>query len=336
MTFKIGSLYAGVGGIDKGMEQAGFEVAWANEYDAHACETYSLNHTPDKLIENDVYNLDISQLGAIDLLAAGFPCQPFSVAGYRKGFEDERGNHFEQIMKIVDALQPQVLFLENVKNFRNHDKGRTYQTAVKMIEDRGYYPKDKVLNTAEYANIPQNRERFFLVAFRDEQLADRFEFPDKIELTMTINDLIDSDKVADRFYYTQKSGIYERIVGEITRTDTLYQWRRKYVRENKSDMCPTLTANMGTGGHNVPITLTKHGIRKLTPKECFRFQGFDDIQFPDDMAVSHLYKQAGNSVTVPVIRRIAENIMCVLSPEIPKLEKPSLLEQLQEFDATPS
>ena len=328
MTFKIGSLYAGIGGIDKGMEQAGFEVAWANEVDAHACETYLLNHAGKNLFEDDVYNLDISQLGAIDLLAAGFPCQPFSVAGYRKGFEDERGNHFEQIMKIVDALQPQVLFLENVKNFRNHDKGRTYQTAKKMIEERGYHPKDAVLNTADYANIPQNRERFFLVAFRDKQLADRFEFPEKTELTMTINDLIDEAKVDERFYYTEKSGIYERIVDEITRTDTLYQWRRKYVRENKNNMCPTLTANMGTGGHNVPIILTKQGIRKLTPKECFRFQGFNDIQFPDDMAVSHLYKQAGNSVTVPVIKRIAENIMLVLSSETIELEKTMLLEQL--------
>lgn len=308
MTYKIGSLYAGVGGIDKGMQQAGFEIAWANEYDLHACETYRLNHAPDKLIEDDVYNLDISKLGSIDILVAGFPCQPFSVAGYQKGFEDERGNHFIRIMDIVDALKPQVIFLENVKNFRHHDKERTYQTVRKMIEVRAYYLKDTVLNTADYANIPQNRERFFLVAFSDKKQFCYFEFPGKISLTTTIYDFIDDNKVDDKFYYTDKNFIYEHIADKITTTDTIYQWRRKYVRENKSKMCPTLTANMGTGGHNVPIILTSQGIRKLTPEECFHFQGFDNIQLPDDMAVSHLYKQAGNSVTVPLIRRIGVNI----------------------------
>ena len=107
----------------------------------------------------------------------------------------------------------------------------------------------------------------------------------------------------------EKNIFYDDLEKEITKKDTIYQWRRKYVRENKSNLCPTLTANMGTGGHNVPLVLTKYGIRKLTPKECFLFQGYpEDFELPENLAQSHLYKQAGNSVVVPVIRRLAKNI----------------------------
>ena len=312
MTFTVGSLYAGIGGIDKGMKQAGFQISWANEFDEKACETYRMNHTSSNLIEEDIYQLNLTNLPKVDVLAAGFPCQPFSVAGYRKGFADERGNHFMRIMEIVDVLKPTVIFLENVKNFKNHDKKRTYEVMTREIMSRGYWFKDTIMNTADYGNIPQNRERFFLIAFNNEKMTQKFRFPGKMPLITTIHDFIDHEKVEEKFYYTSKSVIYERIVDEIVKRDTLYQWRRKYVRENKSKMCPTLTANMGTGGHNVPLLLTSDGIRKLTPLECFRFQGFYDIRFPEDISASHLYKQAGNSVSVPVIQRIAENIMTVL------------------------
>ncbi|GAB5491133.1 MAG: DNA (cytosine-5-)-methyltransferase [Phototrophicaceae bacterium] len=330
MSFTVGSLYAGVGGIDKGLTDAGFDVVWANEVDRHACETYRLNHGGDTLIEDDVFNLDIPNLPKVDLLAAGFPCQPFSVAGYRLGFEDERGNHFQQIIKIAQAIRPKVLLLENVKNFRNHDKGRTYDISRKMIEELGYHAIDTILNTADYANIPQNRERFFLVAFLDETHRHNFEFPKKEPLTTTIHDFIETGEVAERFYYGKDSKIYKPLREAVTSSDTVYQWRRKYVRENKSNMCPTLTANMGTGGHNVPIILTDEGIRKLTPRECFRFQGFPEIKFPDGMAVSHLYKQAGNSVTASLIERLGKKIKLALSDD------KSWLEKLEEFDSVAS
>lgn len=312
MIYRVGSLYAGVGGIDKGMSQAGFDIAWANEVDVYACQTYKLNHPSADLMEKDVYDIDLDMLSRVDVLTAGFPCQPFSLAGSREGFDDERGNHFYRIMEFVDALNPTVIFLENVKNFKSHDQGNTYKVVKKEIESRGYYTQEDILNTSEYTNIPQNRERFFLVAFNSRKLADSFSFPDQLPLKSTIHDFIEPKTVDERFYYTSDSFIYDRLVGEITKRDTVYQYRRTYVRENKSNMCPTLTANMGTGGHNVPLVLTDQGIRKLTPIECFRFQGFDDIKLPENMAVSHLYKQAGNSVTVPVIKRIARNIMNVL------------------------
>lgn len=138
-----------------------------------------------------------------------------------------------------------------------------------------------------------------------------FEFPQPIPLTTTLKDVIDyENKVEDHFYYTSESfKHYDQLVEEIDDEDAVYQWRRTYVRKNMSGVVPTLTANMGTGGHNVPIVVTKHGIRKLTPRECFNVQGFpEDYELPD-MARSHLYKQVGNSVVVPVIRHIAENIV---------------------------
>ena len=171
---------------------------------------------------------------------------------------------------------------------------------------------------------------FFLVAFLDEKHYEQFDFPEKEPLTTTIHDFIDTNKVAERFYYGKESKIYKPLREAVTSRDTVYQWRRKYVRENKSNMCPTLTANMGTGGHNVPIILTDNGIRKLTPRECFRFQGYPEIQFPDDMAVSHLYKQAGNSVTASLIERIGKQIKLAL------LGDKSLLEQFSEYDSVAS
>ena len=136
--------------------------------------------------------------------------------------------------------------------------------------------------------------------------------PMPIDLTKTIHDCIDfENKKDDKYYYSEKCSFYNKLVEGITKSDTIYQWRRIYVRENKSNVCPTLTANMGTGGHNVPLILTTsdHTFRKLTPRECFNLQGFpDDFKLPPAMSDTRLYKQAGNSVVVPVIKRIAENI----------------------------
>jgi len=167
----------------------------------------------------------------------------------------------------------------------------------------------------EYGNIPQNRERIYVVAFRKSPdgsclAKDCFSFPEPIRLTVSVHDIIDyHDKKADSFYYSKDHKYYSQLDREMTNPDTIYQWRRVYVRENKSNVCPTLTANMGTGGHNVPLIRDDYGIRKLTPEECLKFQGFpDSFSFPD-IAKSHMYKQAGNSVSVPVIKRIAENMI---------------------------
>ncbi len=316
--YTIGSLYAGVGGICMGFKNNGFKLNWANEFDKNACITYRKNFSH-QLIEGDVMKLDIATLDHVDVLTAGFPCQPFSVAGYRQGFEDKRGNHFFRILDFADAMRPKVLFLENVKNLVGHDKGRTFKIIKELIEKRNYTFDAKVLNTKDYGNVPHNRERIFIVAF-DRDLDPEyfnpnfsFEFPKKENLTQSIKDVLTNDKVDERFYYGEDKYMFPMLEEAMKRDDTVYQFRRQYVRENKSNVCPTLTANMGTGGHNVPLVKTPYGFRKLTPRECFRFQGFsDDYELPN-IAISHLYKQAGNSVSVPVISRLAKKIKIVLS-----------------------
>jgi DNA (cytosine-5)-methyltransferase 1 len=163
-----------------------------------------------------------------------------------------------------------------------------------------------------YGNVPQNRERIYVVAFLNEDDYMRFNFPDPIPLTNTIADVVDMvNRVPDKYYYTKEKypRIFETVENTELKNNTIYQWRRVYLRENKSNVCPTLTANMGTGGHNVPLVKTQYGLRKLTPKECFIFQGFPaDFVLPDTVSDTLLYKQAGNSVVVPVIHMIAENI----------------------------
>ncbi len=311
---KVGSLYAGVGGICLGFKNAGFDIVWANEYDKNACLTYRKNFSH-KLYEEDIMSLDISTLSPIDVLAGGFPCQPFSVAGYRKGFNDNRGNHFFRMLDFVDEMRPKVLFFENVKNLVGHDKGNTFKIIKKEIITRNYSFHAKVLNTKDYGNIPHNRERIFIVGFDNDLYPNSdnsFCFPDKEVLIRTVKDVFESNKVDEKYYYKEDKYMYKLLEKSMKKNDTVYQFRRQYVRENKSNVCPTLTANMGTGGHNVPLIKTKYGFRKLTPRECFRFQGFPDSYSFPEMANSHLYKQAGNSVSVSVVEKIASDIICVI------------------------
>jgi len=310
-TLTVGGLFAGIGGIELGFKKAGFNIKWANEIDKNAAITYRKNHKH-KLFEKDLKELDSNEVEDIDILTGGFPCQAFSVAGYRKGFEDDRGNVFFEILRFIDDKNPSVIFLENVKNLVGHDDGNTFTRIKNELSNRGYFLNYKVLNSSEYANIPQNRERIYIVGFKDKSAYNNFQFPEPIKLTKTINDLVD-DEADEKFYYSN-SRYYNQLKKEMKNKDTVYQWRRKYVRENKSKLCPTLTANMGTGGHNVPLIIDKKDIRKLTPRECARFQGYDDkFILCDSLAPSHLYKQIGNSVTVPVIEVIAKEIKKALN-----------------------
>lgn len=185
-----------------------------------------------------------------------------------------------------------------------------------LLQKNGYYVKYKVLNTKDYANIPQNRERIYIVAFKDKKAYKNFEFPKPLKLNKSLRDFIDFEKIVDdKYYYREESFKYFNVLKEdIKSQDTVYQWRRSYVRENKSGVCPTLTASMGMGGNNVPLILTDTGeIRKLTPRETFNLQGFSKSFKLPEIADSHLYKQAGNSVTVKVIERIAKNIKRALN-----------------------
>ena len=331
--FRCASFFAGVGGIDLGFEQAGFDVVYANEICEKASLTFKQNHEI-RLDTRDIRDVKSSEIPDFDVMLAGFPCQAFSVAGYRQGFDDEkgRGNLYFELERIMEEKKPAVVLLENVKNLVGHDKGRTFSIIRNSMQSLGYEIHHKVMNACDYGDVPQNRERIYVVGFLDSDISDCFKFPDKVQLETTIGDIFDfEERVDDRYYYGEDAYMYPDLKREVTSSETVYQWRRKYVRENKSKLCPTLTANMGTGGHNVPLILTTHGIRKLTPKECFMIQGFDTtFELPDKVANSHLYKQAGNSVVVPVIRRIAKSIISAINLEEP-ISKDSGIITLNDF-----
>lgn len=308
MSLKTIDLFAGVGGIRLGFEQAGFETVWANDFEPKCADTYDLNFGDKALTVADITKVNEKNIPDCDFVIGGFPCQAFSIAGYRKGFEDEkgRGNLFLDVARIIKEKKPVGFMLENVKNLKGHDHGNTFKVIKETLEALGYHIKAEVLNSMEYGNVPQNRERIYIVGFKDKAVLDRFEFPKPIERTVNITDILEKD-VPEKYYYEGKP-LYPRLKDEITEEGKVYQWRRQYVRENKSGVCPTLTANMGTGGHNVPIVFDGKGIRKLTPRECFSVQGFPkDYKLPN-ISDGALYKQAGNSVSVPVIARIAKNI----------------------------
>lgn len=306
-------LFAGIGGIKLGFEKEGFKSVLSNDFDANCKTTFDYNFSERLQIETEMYLEDIAKIPSADfpefeILTGGFPCQPFSIAGYRRGFSDEgRGSLFFEIIRILKDRKPKVFLLENVKNLKAHDEGNTLRLIYDELQNAGYYVTDAVLNTIEYGNLPQNRERIYIVGFLSQKKFKHFCFPKEIPLKKTIYDCLVAEQVDNKYYYNNKP-LYKRLENIVNKRDTIYQWRRKYVRENKSNACPTLTANMGTGGHNVPIIMDDYGIRKLTPRECANFQGFPkEYKFPK-IADSHLYKQIGNSVSIPVVERIASQI----------------------------
>ncbi len=310
--YKSLDLFAGVGGIRMGFEKAGFETIFGNDFDAYCKVTYDLNFKQVPLTVSDIAKIKSNDLPSFDILLGGFPCQPFSIAGYRRGFLDTgRGDLFFEIVRILRDKKPTAVFLENVKNLKSHDGGKTFNIISDALKDLGYHVKVKVLNSVEYGNVPQNRERVYIVGFKSKKSYDAFEFPEPIKLTRTIADILEKD--VDQKYYYNNSPLYPELKKAIKLPNTVYQWRRIYVRENKSGVCPTLTANMGMGGHNVPLIKDDKGIRKLTPRECARFQGFpESYKLPKDIPDTKLYKQFGNSVTVSVIERVAKQLMKAL------------------------
>lgn len=307
---KFIDLFAGVGGFHLAFQ--GEECVFASEIDKHVVVTYKLNF-PNTRLEGDITKIDEKNIPYHDILCAGFPCQPFSIAGYRKGFEDTRGTLFFHISRIINYHKPKVVLLENVKNLESHNKGNTLKTIIRVLEELNYYIYYKVLNSSEYANVAQSRERIFIVAFNKDKVLNYldFAFPDKEKLTKSIHDFLDKEKQDDIFYYNNTK-YYDIFNAGMPSMNTIYQWRRHYIRENKSSLCPTLTANMGEGGHNVPIIRDDYGIRKLTPRECFNFQGYPKSFKLPNQANSKLYKQAGNSIVYPLVKKIANNILQVI------------------------
>ena len=328
--YTLGSLFAGIGGFDKAFELAGAHVLWASDKDPHAARTYRANFNH-HFVEEDIMRVHVAKhkLAPVDILTAGFPCQPFSVAGEKKGFADFRGEVFFEITRIIDEYieadlpKPKVLIFENVRNVKSHDDGRTFLRIQTAVQRRGYWCTDanaQFLNTMDHTDIPQNRERLFIVAFSQEHFHfNPFRFPKPLDPKnrRKISEFLDLDvRGEDSLYFKDDSQYLPMFLKEMAKgaKDTVYQLRRNYVRENMNKVCFTLMANMGDGGHNVPVIKDRWGVRRLSARECARLQGFDDKWFkmPPEVSSVQLYKQVGNAVTVDLVRRLAEVIISCL------------------------
>jgi DNA (cytosine-5)-methyltransferase 1 len=339
-TFTFADLFAGIGGMRFAFEEWGGACVLTSEIDEHARKTYAAQEWTSQLPEHQYIN-DVVELGKLsdksipkfDVLVAGFPCQPYSIAGLRQGLHDEkgRGQVFLSMLEILRKKKPKAFLLENVKGLQSHDNGETLTYMVQELQKCGYHVLEPmVLNSMTHGGVPQNRERLFIVGFHKTKVGDVesvkdgdkpsglvskvFMWPGKWTIERDLVKILATEGVPEKYFYTaEKYECYSEIEAVATKPGVAYQWRRVYVRENKSGVCPALTANMGSGGHNVPLVNVNGRIRKLTPRECAQLQGFPlkgkrKFILPKEMADTRLYHQFGNSVTVPLISRLAKEI----------------------------
>ncbi len=313
MKMKICSLFSGIGGIDLGFIQAGFEIVWANEIDAAACKTYRYNLGDSILVEGDIKKISTDSIPDFDVLAAGFPCQPFSIAGKQRGFDDRRGNLFFEITRIIDAKRPKVVFLENVPNLIEHDDGRTFLVIFNSLAQFGYDIYYKVMPANEYGNVPQARKRIYIVAVH-ECLNVKYSHPEKIDLTVSVDDIVDRSDRKNEIYYYANDSFSDKLRDAVKSHRIIYGMHDDRPQPMRNGLCPTLTAGMGTHDNRVPVLVDDFGIRKLTLRECLDFQGFPKTYyFPNNVSLQDAYKQIGNSVCVPLIKRIAHSILICIS-----------------------
>lgn len=311
---------AGSGGIDLGFKMANdnFKTIYINDFNKYAVMTLNANvHNiaPDNNLTID--NTDITKIAPdsvpdCDIITGGFPCQAFSAAGKRQGFADPRGTLFFNLLAVIKIKKPKIVLLENVKGIVGHDNGKTLTIILDSLRSAGYHAKWQVLNARDF-NLPQNRERIFIIAFADADMCSKFDFPCPTKLTKKLADFVDFDTKKNNKYYIQKNKmkntIYNLLTELVIDPAKLYKYTRGEVRGN-ADYCYCL---LGTGGHNVPILLAPNGIRKLTPRETFKLQGYPDyFILPPDVSDAQQYKLCGNTVAIPVITAIANQIKKIL------------------------
>lgn len=309
-----------MGAFCKAFRDEGFEVLWANENDQFAVQTYKCNFPDTKVHAKSIEALSVvaDNLPHVDVMTAGFPCQPFSVAGSKEGFTDKRGRLVFQIIRLLHEFgrqRPKILLLENVPYLLNHDRGRTFARIVQEVQKAGYWflpgRNHAILDTRVHTDIPQLRERLYMAALSwDHFDMNRFLFPQAVPETREYRDFLDLHEPAEDWCYFPPDSKWGQLFTEAMEAgdpERVYHLRRHYVREIKRPMVPTLTAHMGEGGHNIPVIRDRWGIRKLTIRECLRLQGIKDgeIVFPPDLSRSQQYKQVGNAVTVPLVRKLA-------------------------------
>lgn len=317
--YKVVSLFSGIGGLDLGFDFAGFNVIWANDFDKYAVETYKAN-VSNNIICGDIREL-IDTIPNHDVVIGGFPCQPFSTLGKLKGFEDkERGTLFFVIKEILKKFDTKVVVLENVKNIMTHDKGKTFKRILNELEEIGYKCFFNVLNSQDFG-IPQRRNRMFLVGINKKFFNDAlFEYPEKQELTQFTQDLLD-EEVDEKYFLTKK--LEKTILGYGTKgyivkptidlpiSKTLCASMHKMHRASQDNY---ITDNKNYNKFNDE---NKVPIRKLTPNECRKLQGFpsDWIQVVSD---TQAYKQFGNAVTVNVAYALASKLMIYMNENLIK------------------
>ncbi|QKO21977.1 DNA cytosine methyltransferase [Rhodoferax sp. BAB1] len=321
---KAGALFAGIGGFCLGFESVGIKTAWAIENDSAAVATYQRNLHDVRMISSDGAPADIRQVSVVgsglepvDILHAGFPCQSFSAAGERRGFDDPRGQLFYEIIRLLKEFgdnRPSVLVLENSPHIRVGEGGSWFVELAREIKKAGYWFREaNCFEMDPYAltALPQKRNRLFMVAFSTKAfkngnidlMLSRSTEPKRLE------DYIDFEgKVEDASYYLDEENRYHKMISnKLEDPYCIYQLRKFLVRVKEPGVCPTLTANMGLGGHNVPFIFDKKGLRKLTERECLNLQGYPQLfQFPDEVPRAKRYMQVGNSV-VPLISRLLAN-----------------------------
>ncbi len=308
---KVVSLFSGIGGLDRGFSEAGFDVIWANDFDKYAVETYRANYD-NPICYGDITQLPLEEIPQHDVLIGGFPCQPFSMMGLQRGFDDTRGTLFFHIADIIryqieQGRAPRAIVLENVRRLKTHDNGNTFATIKRVLEeDLGYKVFDMILNTADYG-IPQVRNRMYIVCFKNSKV-ENFDAPPTTDLELTLQDMLEDD-VDDRYFLS------ERIVPTILSNGTGgYHSNSEIDRRIARPLCATM-AKMHRACQDNYVTRTKRngeqGIRRLTPRECARLQGFDlpnEQNFIIPVSDSQAYKQFGNAVTVNVSRAVAQHV----------------------------
>lgn len=308
--FKFIDLFSGLGGFRIAMESLGGKCVLSSEIDKHAVETYFSNFN--EMPIGDITKVNVAEIPDHDVLCAGFPCQPFSIGGLRKGFEDTRGTLFFDVARIIKEKKPKVVFLENVAGIVSHDSGNTLRVIINSLEELEYKVHYKVMNASDYG-IPQNRNRWYCIAVRSD-IDFEYKFPEKVSLKYTLKDIIEYD-ISEKYNITDvaKSNI-DKFIEEFKISNRYNQDEVLIANEVRKSRCnfrcdgisPCLTAKMGTGGNNVPIVTDQN--RKLTEKECLRIMGFPSWY---NIAQNKMqsYKQIGNSVVVPIIKMIGDNFI---------------------------
>jgi DNA (cytosine-5)-methyltransferase 1 len=315
---KFIDLFCGIGGFRLGFESIGGECVFSSDIDKYACETYYNNFGD--YPSGDITKIDANEIPSFDLLCGGFPCQPFSIGGLRKGFQDTRGTLFFHIERIIRDKKPKAFILENVKGLVNHDKGKTLEVILnklackingeinerKFIDCLNYHVFYKVLNSKDFG-VPQNRERVYIIGFLDDV---DFIFPDVNVKNIFLSDIIDEKIDKNTISETLKLNIVNHLslhskYDQIKDLQYLlaYEVRKSRATFRFDNLSPTLTAKMGTGGNNVPVLVNYQ--RKLTTNECLKIQGYPD-NYKIKLNNSQSYKQIGNSVSVPVIKYLGK------------------------------